>query len=131
MPRLSIVLKRSVGADVANARSVLLATELANEGEEGGCEDNAKQSHAQHPEQHRCTERLPHLCARRGPYFALAMTCPKISKSERIILRNSSEVLPTGIDLTSLIRLSTVEERMAPATSVLILSRTSGGSLEG
>jgi len=45
---------------------VLLATERANEGVEGGCEDKAKQGHAQHPEQHRCTQRLPHLCACSG-----------------------------------------------------------------
>src|SRR6476659_2740144 len=58
------------------------------------------------------------------------MTRPKISKSERTILRNSSGVLPTGIDLMSLIRLSTTGERMALATSVMIFSRTSGGTLE-
>jgi hypothetical protein len=63
---LSIVLKRSVGADTANAPCVLLATELANEGVEGGCEGKAKQGHAEHPEQHRCTQRSPHLCACSG-----------------------------------------------------------------
>src|SRR5215470_9891210 len=34
---------------------VILATELANEGVEGGGEEKAKTGHAQHPEQHRCT----------------------------------------------------------------------------
>src|SRR5262245_20131071 len=46
--------------------SALLATELADEGVEGGGEEKAKTGYAQHPEQHRCTERLAHLRACSG-----------------------------------------------------------------
>src|SRR5580692_2163247 len=67
--------------------------------------------------------------ARSRRYLAFAMTRPKISKSERIILRNSSEVFPTGIDLMSLMRLRTIEDRMAWATAALIFSKMSGGVL--
>jgi hypothetical protein len=35
--------------------SMFLATELADEGVEGRCEEKTKTGHAQHPEQHRCT----------------------------------------------------------------------------
>src|ERR1700733_11850862 len=42
-------------------------------------------------------------------------------------LRNSSEVLPTGIDPISVIRLITAGECIALTASVLILASTSGG----
>src|SRR6516165_9470586 len=38
--------------------SVFLATEVTNEGVEGGREEKAETGHAQHPEQHRCAQRL-------------------------------------------------------------------------
>ena len=46
--------------------SVFLATEVTNEGVEGGREEKAETGHAQHPEQHRCAQRLPHFRACSG-----------------------------------------------------------------
>src|SRR5215468_8889216 len=46
--------------------SVFLATEVTNEGVEGGREQKAETGHAQHPEQHRCAQRLPHFRACSG-----------------------------------------------------------------
>ena len=44
----------------------LLAAELTNEGVEGWREQKAETGHAQHSEQHRCAQRLPHLRACSG-----------------------------------------------------------------
>src|SRR5262249_4952827 len=46
--------------------SVFLATEVTKEGVEGGREEKAETGHAQHPEQHRCAQRLPHFRACSG-----------------------------------------------------------------
>ena len=46
--------------------SVFLSTEVTNEGVEGGREEKAETGHAQHPEQHGCAQRLPHLRACSG-----------------------------------------------------------------
>jgi len=48
--------------------SVFFATEVMNEGVEGGREEKAETGHAQHPEEHRCAQRLPHFraCSRRN-----------------------------------------------------------------
>jgi hypothetical protein len=46
--------------------SVFLATEVTNEGVEGGREEKAETGHAQHSEQHRRAQRLPHFRACSG-----------------------------------------------------------------
>src|SRR5262249_27138049 len=46
--------------------SVFLATEVTNEGVEGGREEKTETGHAQPPEQHRCAQRLPHFRACSG-----------------------------------------------------------------
>ena len=51
---------------VGNASFVLLPPEPTDEGVERRCEDEAEASHAEHPEQHRCLQRLPHLCSGSG-----------------------------------------------------------------
>src|SRR5262245_4574516 len=51
----SIVSSEGMGTQFGMASSALLATELADEGVEGGREHKAKTGHAQHPEQDRCT----------------------------------------------------------------------------
>jgi hypothetical protein len=43
------------GVHIRTAPSVLLATELADEGVKGRRQEKAKAGYAQHPEQHRCT----------------------------------------------------------------------------
>src|SRR6516164_11368248 len=53
-------------AGLGKASSVLLTAELTNEGVEGGREQKAETGHAQHSEQHRCAQRLPHLRACSG-----------------------------------------------------------------
>jgi len=65
------------------ASSVLLATELANEGVKGRREEKAEAGYAQHSEQHRCAQRLPHLraCSGRNGEWAT----PKMN--ERDVIR--------------------------------------------
>ncbi len=64
--RFSFVSRDGKGAEIGTASSVLLATELADEGVEGWREEKAKAGYAQHSEQHRCAQRLPHLRACSG-----------------------------------------------------------------
>src|SRR6516165_1075881 len=62
----TLALWAGVGPDVERISHVFLATELADEGVEGGCEYKAKTRHAHHAEQDRRTERLPHFRACSG-----------------------------------------------------------------
>jgi hypothetical protein len=52
--RFWFVSRDGKGAEIGTASSVLLATELADEGVEGWREQKAEAGHAQHPEQHGC-----------------------------------------------------------------------------
>ena len=66
MRQFSIVSRDGKGAEIGTASSVLLATELADEGVKGRREEKAKAGYAQHSEQHRGAQRLPHLRACSG-----------------------------------------------------------------
>src|SRR5215831_12645271 len=64
--------------------SVFLATEVTNEGVEGGREEKAETGHAQHPEQHRCAQRLPHFSAP-APVATASGATPRMN--ERDVIR--------------------------------------------
>src|ERR1700704_826957 len=63
-------------------------------------------------------------------YLMFAITRPKVAKSSLMTCRNSSGLLPTGLEFISTIRLRIPGSRIARPISVLIFSSTSAGTFD-